>query len=92
MKGGLRMKVQVLGTGCMKCNRLYEAAREAIEKSGVEAKLEKVENIMEMMKFGVAITPALVIDGKVRAAGKIPPVEQIVAWLRDSAGGDEPPG
>ncbi|RME22846.1 MAG: thioredoxin family protein [Deltaproteobacteria bacterium] len=78
------MKVQVLGTGCMKCNKLYEAARQAIDQAGVPAELEKVENILDMMKFGVAVTPALVIDGKVKAAGKIPSVEQIAAWLKEA--------
>ena len=76
------MKIQVLGTGCMKCNRLYAEAQKAVADAGVQAELEKVEKIEEIMKFGVAITPALVIDGKVQSAGKVPSAAQIAEWLK----------
>lgn len=77
------MKIQVLGTGCMKCNKLYEEAQKAINLAGVEAELEKIEKIDQIIKFGVAITPALVIDGQVKASGKVPKAEQIAAWLKE---------
>ena len=77
------MKIQVLGTGCMKCNKLYEEAQKAIGQAGVEAELEKIEKIDQIMKFGVAITPALVIDGQVKASGKVPKADQIAAWLKE---------
>ena len=77
------MKIHVLGTGCMKCNKLFDEARKAVELSGVEAELEKVEQIDQIMKFGVAITPALVIDGQVKCAGKVPKADEIAGWLKE---------
>ena len=78
------MKIQVLGPGCMKCNKLYDEAQKAVARSGVEVQLEKVDKIDEIMKFGVALTPALVIDGEVKAAGKVPKAEQILAWIEEA--------
>jgi small redox-active disulfide protein 2 len=77
------MKVHVLGTGCMKCDKLYQEAQKAIEISGLAVELEKVEKIDQIMKFGVAITPALIIDGEVKASGKVPKAEQIANWLKE---------
>lgn len=64
-------KIQILGTGCAKCKTLTENAKKAVEESGVEAVIEKVENIKEIMKFNVLMTPGLVIDGEVKAAGRV---------------------
>ncbi len=75
------MKIEVLGTGCAKCNKLYDAAKEAVTKSGVDAELVKVQDIMEIAKRGVLMTPALVIDGEVKFAGKVPKVEELVKLL-----------
>ena len=63
--------VQVLGTGCAKCEKLKHNAEEAIQQSGVEATVEKVTDIMEITGFGVMMTPALAIDGEVKAVGKV---------------------
>ncbi len=71
------MKIQVLGSGCSRCKQLYAEAEKAISASGVAAQLEKVERIEEIVKFGVRMTPALVIDGEVKAAGRIAPVSEI---------------
>jgi len=76
------MKVQILGTGCTKCNKLYELAERAISDAGAEAELTKVADLAEIASLGVAITPALVIDGEVKSSGKLPTVERIVEWLR----------
>ncbi len=65
------MKIQVLGTGCAKCKQLTANAQAAVEASGLAVSVEKVEDLREIMKFGVMTTPALVIDGKVRSAGKV---------------------
>ena len=62
------MEVKVLGTGCRKCNKLYDEVKKAIELAGVDAELEKVEKLDEIADYGVALTPALVVDGAVRAA------------------------
>jgi len=77
------MKIQVLGTGCMKCNKLYAEAEKAIAQVGISVELSKVEKIDEIMKFGVAFTPALVINGKVKSAGKIPTATEIVSLIEE---------
>ncbi|MHB9035780.1 MAG: thioredoxin family protein [Armatimonadota bacterium] len=65
------MKIQVLGTGCAKCKTLYENAKKAVESAEVEAEIEKVEDIKEIMKFNILMTPGLVVDGEVKAAGRV---------------------
>lgn len=79
------MKIQVLGTGCAKCKKLYAEAEKAVSASGLPAQLEKVEKIDEIMAHGVMMTPALVIDGEVKASGRIPTVAEISSWLTTAA-------
>ena len=79
------MKVQVLGTGCNKCNQLYDEVQKAIGNAGVSAELSKVEKIEEIAAFGVLFTPALVIDGSLKAAGKVPSQAEITSWLKEAA-------
>lgn len=79
------MKIKVLGPGCMKCKKLYEEADKAVAASGVAASLEKVEKIDEIMKYGVMMTPALVIDNEVKSSGRIPQLHEIVSWLTTAA-------
>jgi small redox-active disulfide protein 2 len=79
------MNVKVLGTGCAKCKKLYAEAEKAVIASGVAAEIEKVEKIDDIMKYGVMATPALVIDGEVKASGRIPPVSEIVSWITTAA-------
>jgi small redox-active disulfide protein 2 len=79
------MNVKVLGTGCARCKQLYAEAQKALAQSGVEASLEKVEKIDEIMKFGVMMTPALVIDTEVKCSGRIPQAAEIVSWLTTAA-------
>ena len=75
------MKVQVLGTGCPKCKKTAEAARTAIDELGLDAEIEKVTDLNEIMKFGVMLTPALAVDGDVKVVGKVPTVEDIKGML-----------
>jgi small redox-active disulfide protein 2 len=75
------MEIKVLGTGCSKCKSLEKATKEAVEKTGVNATITKVEDIVEIMQFGVMTTPALVIDGKVVVKGKVPSVSELVKLL-----------
>ena len=75
-------KIQLLGTGCAKCNELTANAKAAAQQVGEEVELEKVTNINEIMKFGVMTTPGLVIDGKVVSQGKLLNPEQIAKFLR----------
>lgn len=76
------MLVQILGTGCPKCKQLEANAREAATKTGVEAIIEKVTDIDEIMNMGVMMTPALVIDSEVKSVGKVLTVDQIAAQLK----------
>ncbi len=72
-----KMEIKVLGTGCAKCKSLEKAILEAVTKTGVNATVTKVEDIVEIMNFGVMVTPALVIDGKVMIKGKVPSVKEL---------------
>jgi len=74
-------KVQVLGTGCPKCQQTAANAREAAQAAGVQIELEKIEKPADIARFGVMFTPALAIDGGVKVAGRIPTVDEIRAWL-----------
>ena len=74
-------RIQILGTGCAKCKTLAENARKAVEEAGVEAEIEKVEDIKEIMKFKILMTPGLVIDGEVKAAGRVQSPEDIKKLL-----------
>ena len=65
------MKIQVLGTGCAKCKQLTANAEQAVAELALGVPVEKVEDLREIVKFGVMTTPALAVDGKVRAAGKV---------------------
>ncbi len=64
-------KIQILGTGCPKCKKLAENAEAAAKELGIEFEIEKVTDINEIMKFGVMVTPALAVDGEVKAVGKV---------------------
>jgi small redox-active disulfide protein 2 len=74
-------KIQILGTGCPKCKALTQNAEAAAKEMGIECQIEKVTEINEIMKFGVMMTPALVIDGQVKVVGKVLSPEQIKAML-----------
>ena len=75
------MKIQVLGPGCPKCKKLAENAEAAAKALGVDYQLEKVTDIAQILSFGVMMTPALVVDGKVKMVGKVPSPEDIKALL-----------
>ena len=79
------MKIKVLGTGCPKCKKLYAEAEKAIASSGVKVDLEKVEQITEIIKYGVMSTPGLVIDEEVKASGRIPKSDEIASWIKMAA-------
>ena len=74
--------LQILGTGCPKCNKLAQVTEQAAKELGIDYKIEKITDINEMLKFGVMVTPALVVDGQVKAAGKVPSVKDIVEMIR----------
>jgi small redox-active disulfide protein 2 len=75
-------KIQILGTGCPKCKALTANAEAAIKALGIEAQIEKVDKIQDIMKFGVMMTPALVVDGQVKSVGKVLSATDIEALLK----------
>ncbi|MBW6489850.1 MAG: TM0996/MTH895 family glutaredoxin-like protein [Lentimicrobium sp.] len=75
------MEIKVLGPGCPKCKTLEKATREVVEKNNISATITKVEDIMEIMAFGVMSTPALVVDGKVMVKGRVPSNDEIAKLL-----------
>jgi small redox-active disulfide protein 2 len=75
-------KIQILGTGCPRCKALRANAEAAVKALGIEAEIEKVEKIQDIMKFGVMMTPALVVDGQVKSAGKVMSKSDIEALLK----------
>jgi small redox-active disulfide protein 2 len=74
-------KIQILGTGCPKCKKMAENAEAAAKELEIEFEIEKVSDINEIMKFGVMMTPALVMDGEVKVVGKVPSPEEIRKML-----------
>ena len=75
-------KIQILGTGCPKCSKLAENAEAAAKELGIDVELEKVTDINDIMAFGVMTTPALVVDGQVKSAGKLPSAKDIKEMLQ----------
>lgn len=82
------MNIKVLGTGCAKCKKLYQETEKAIAALGVNADLEKVEKIDEIVSYGVMITPALVIDGEVKSSGKALRQKEITALITAASNKD----
>ena len=75
------MKIEILGMGCPKCKKLYENAQTAVKESNVNAEVVKVEDIQKIMDYGLMMTPAIAIDGEVKAAGRIPAPDEIKKWI-----------
>lgn len=71
------MNIQILGTGCPKCKSLEKATREVVEQNGIDASITKVEDIVEIMKFNIMTTPALVVDGKIVVKGRVPSMDEL---------------
>jgi small redox-active disulfide protein 2 len=74
-------KVQILGTGCAKCQKLAENASRAADELGIDYQLVKVTDIKEIASFGVMMTPALAVDGTVKLVGKVPEPEALKQYL-----------
>lgn len=77
------MKIEVLGTGCAKCKKLEEEVRNALAEMDVAADVQKVEDIKKIMAYKVMMTPALVVNGKVKAAGKVLKREEIKKFIQE---------
>jgi small redox-active disulfide protein 2 len=76
-------QIQILGTGCPKCKKLTEQTMMAADELGLECNIEKVEDIQKIMAYGVMMTPALVVDGKVKMMGKVPSIDEIKRIIGD---------
>ena len=76
------MKIQILGTGCTKCKALEEAVKKAVAQIGGFHEVKKVEDIVEIMNYGVMSTPALVVDGIVKSSGKLLSIDEIIDLLK----------
>jgi len=77
------ISVKILGPGCSKCRSLEKKVREIIEKNNISAEVSKVEDINEMMSYGIMMTPGLIINEQVKSYGIIPKDEQILNWLKE---------
>ncbi|MGB9708054.1 MAG: thioredoxin family protein [Candidatus Pacearchaeota archaeon] len=75
------MKIEILGSGCPKCKQLEANARKALEETKKKGEIVKVTEIDKIIDYGVMSTPAIVIDGKIKAYGRIPEVEEIKKWF-----------
>ncbi|NLV26443.1 MAG: thioredoxin family protein [Methanomicrobiales archaeon] len=79
------MKLEVLGTGCTKCKRMYDNVTEAVKKSEVQAEVVKVEALEEIVSKGVMMTPSLFLDGEEVVAGRVPTVNEIIKIIRENS-------
>jgi small redox-active disulfide protein 2 len=76
------MKVQILGSGCAKCKTLEERVRQLVTKHRLPIEVEKVTDLQEIIKYGIMMTPGLVVDGVVKSVGSIPKDEQLLIWMK----------
>ena len=76
------MRIEVAGPGCTKCKRLMQLTEQAVAELGIPAEITKVTDLQQIMKLGVMLTPALVVDGTVRSAGKVLTPEAVKELLR----------
>lgn len=76
------MEIKILGPGCASCRKVEELVREVAAEANITAEIGKVTDVIEIAKYGVFGTPAVVVDGKVKSVGKIPKKEEILSWLK----------
>jgi len=75
------MEIKVLGPGCAKCGKTTKIVSETVEEAGIDAKVEKVTDMMEIAGYKVFMTPAVVVDGEVKCSGKVPKKKDILSWI-----------
>jgi len=75
------MKIEILGAGCTKCRKLYDNTLEALKQCGKEAEVVKVDDIQKIMQYGIMSTPAIVVDGELKAFGKLLSAGEIKSML-----------
>lgn len=77
------MEIKILGTGCAKCKTLEKMTRDVVEKNGIQANITKVEDIVDIMNYGIMATPALVVNEKVEIKGRVPSVDELQKLLKN---------
>lgn len=77
------MKIEILGMGCPKCKKTTQNAQQAVEELGINAEIIKVEDLNKITEYGIMMTPALVIDGELKVAGRIPSKQDIIKWIEE---------
>ncbi len=75
------LKIKVLGSGCANCHKVEELAKQAVAQLGIDAQVELVSDVKEIMRYGVMSTPGIVIDDKVVSAGRVPALSQVTSML-----------
>ncbi len=75
------MKIEVLGSGCPKCHKLESIVRDTVTKHGLEAEITHVYDLDKILSYGVMMTPALVVDGEIKLAGKLPSEKELLEAL-----------
>jgi small redox-active disulfide protein 2 len=78
------MKIEIMGTGCAKCKKLYQLTTEVVKEMGVQAEVIKVEDLEAMMEMGVMITPALFINGEAVFAGRLPGKDELIRIIAEA--------
>lgn len=76
------MEIKVLGPGCPRCNQTEQVVFDALAEAGVAAAVEKVTDMMEIAKYGVMGTPAVIVDGVVKSVGKVPRKQEVLSWIK----------
>ena len=76
------MEIKVLGPGCPRCVQTEKVVKEVLAEAGVEATVEKITDVMQIMTYRVMGTPAVVVDGQVMSVGKVPKKKEILAWIK----------
>ena len=76
-------KIQILGGGCAKCNKLYADTQAAAEDLGLDFEMEKISDMMRFADFGVMVTPAMAVDGETMVSGRVPAMEELKIMLSD---------
>ena len=77
------MDIKVLGPGCARCEKMEKIVKEAVEEAGIDAKIEKVKDAMEIASYGVFGTPAVIIDDEVKCVGRIPSKDDVKKWFEN---------